>query len=207
LSGLRSTSIVAYSARSVRPAVASLLVAFVLAWPASASAAEPGFVRGAAIESAASWVAGKPVQAWCPTSFAVWDAFARSKGFRDGDQIGGWAYFGGSEAWFHPVVCEGIARRVSGDRTLPIGLLAYSLLLVAHEALHSRGLVDESETDCAALRILPEMAVRFYGFRYTSLADRRHSRVVRMPSLPLWAVIETAWALHRGFDPIYTRLC
>jgi hypothetical protein len=70
------------------------------------------------------------------------------------------------ELWLEKVSCDNLAI-VQRYGVAPDGYYAFapSLLILVHESVHLRGLVDEGKTDCTASRELSKVAVRFFNRR------------------------------------------
>jgi hypothetical protein len=64
---------------------------------------------------------------------------------------------------------------------------------LAHEAEHAKGVGDESEAECAALKVTAEVGIRFFGLR----GQRRFLR----------DMLTVAWRQHRALPAAYTHLC
>lgn len=166
-----------------------LLAAVVaLAFSAPASAA-PDFSAAPRLATPASFVAGKTVSVECAASDAAWARYLASVGY-DG-VANGLTVFGTAETKFSPIVCSSLRRKLAG-KVVPNNLFAPSLLALVHEAVHLRGVLGEGETDCAAVREMPRVAVRYFGVK----AGKQ-----------LRAVMATAWAYRKQQPPEYLSVC
>lgn len=142
--------------------LAALLAALVLT--PSAGAAPPGFVRALELEPAASFVARKSVTVWCATSTATWAAGLRSIGLPASAH--GTANLERREVWLEKVICDNLAIAARyGVATDGYRALAPSVLVLVHESIHLRGVLDEGKADCVAARAIPNVAPRFFGRR------------------------------------------
>jgi hypothetical protein len=130
-----------------------LLVAIAaLAIVPAALAAPPGFTRQVRLEPAASWAAQKPVRVYCGPMV---DASGRG-------------LLGGDELWLEGSGCVLLLRRNAGRPVrdeLEADKLAWFLLTLAHEVQHVRGVRSEAVAECTALRVMPSMASRFFGYK------------------------------------------
>lgn len=130
----------------------ALGVGIVLSLAAHADAAPTPEQRINAIVSEA---AGKPSKAVCTFDAEAWDQQVQETSFgqRRGSTVGGYAYSGTTTVYLGPPTCYTLYDVFSGG-VVYAGLnpTAYALLTVLHEAVHLRGVVDEGETDCTALR-------------------------------------------------------
>lgn len=149
--------------------------AFLLAAVAAALAgtAQAGNQPHPTLDAIASEVAGRPVSVWCETDWDDWHtmtggrfpgAFVRSLT----DTV---AYMG-------PLRCTDLTAAVSGSAS--VTQLGGGLQALLHEAVHLRGVLDEGETDCTALGLVREYAIRYFGFPETVAEKRRVTRTVRV---------------------------
>lgn len=158
--------------RAMRPTldlvrrVAALVASAAAFLPSAAHATAPaGFVDNATLDARAAWVAGKPVQVHCTTSYAVWRDFIGTLTYppSDGVTMGYTPTDGGAETYLAPAVCANVFQWLAHEPVnLPI--LGTALLVVAHESLHMKGVQDEGATECRAFRLMPAFAAR-WGFR------------------------------------------
>lgn len=137
-----------------RDAARALLCAVVLALAlvGTASAAND---PSPALDAAASAVAGKPVTVWCETDWSAWSNLTSQAGYTP-DGAEAFTYFDTPVVYASPGVCATLHLI---RKALPF-TAADALLALAHEATHQSGVVDEGETDCAALRQVAATAVR-----------------------------------------------
>lgn len=171
-------------------------VAVALAFSLQA-AAEDGLRRTPALEPAASAIAGKPVRVLCATSLVAWNHLVAVTFHRPEipagvgvPSIGAFAAAGGSTMYVG-TSCADLVGLLRGK--LPNPEIAGPLLLtVAHEAEHLRGVTDESEADCTALRGLAAWMITQFHVR-----NRRWLHVA----------MENAWGEHRLEPPRYRTLC
>jgi hypothetical protein len=149
---------------------AAALAALTLA-PVALADPPPGFREAVSLELASSRVAGKPVRVYCgPRELPPLDGHS------------GATWPGSNFVHLDNEVCASLGDlqrrlRVRDDRA------AWGLLTIVHESLHARGLVDENETDCAALKQLAASAILDFGFK---------PRTTR-----LRIIVRTTWLLHR----------
>lgn len=164
--------------------------ALVLVGTAAADVAPAGFKESPRLEAAASFVAGKPVTAWCASTTGAFAAAAASA--TGNPATAGFVQaVGAAQAFFPPRVCATIVAYLNKRKVEEYDLAAW-LLTLAHEATHLRGVSDESETDCAALHVMPTMIRRFFEPR---------------PGYTVHDLMAYAWDVHNREPPTYTRLC
>lgn len=135
------------------------------------------------LDAVASEVAGKPVQVWCETSIIDWVTIGAGN-------YSGFTFIGIPIVYIAPRQCETLHALLSREN---IGsyYAASAILTLAHEAVHQRGVLNEGETDCLALPLVPTLAVKHFGIPATVTVNT----VVR--SLRLLRV-KTKWV--RVFD-------
>ena len=116
----------------------------------AAAIATPGFHEAKALEPAASFVAGKPVQVMCANSDASWHDFTTSHyGANVIIDLQGSAEVRGSQLWLSPIACRYLNYGASAPLpTLNYPSLAPSINTLTHEAIHLRGESDEGVTEC-----------------------------------------------------------
>lgn len=173
----------------------------VLAATAAAAASAPldaaatpstGFHRVRALEPAATYVARKPVRAWCTKTYLGWDAYMH-RVMGDSPVPNGLATAGADDLYVAPLECDNLlfaTRTASVAAILPA--LAGPIETLTHEAIHLRGEADEAVTDCAAMRTMGAVAVRY--FHVTRGAE-------------LKKLMTAAWAYHRSGRAVYTTIC
>ena len=85
------------------------------------------------------------------------DAVARSADFvvHDGDTSVAGFWLGKQPRWLHlaPDVCEWIQGLL--DTRLPNARRAFGLTVALHETLHAYGIVNEAQTNCLAVQLVP----------------------------------------------------
>lgn len=182
----------------------------------------------AQLDNVATTVAGHPVNVWCESSWADW--------IHTGDTFGeDWSYLYGFTfqstpvVYVNPAVCGTLHAMLAGS---DVGTFhaSVAILALAHESVHQRGVVNEGDTDCTALPLVPGLAADFFGVprtvtrtrivRYTRTVVRRLSgRLVRIkvpalrttqvsirnPYLDELAASALAW--HRSAPPQYQGTC
>lgn len=150
-----------------------------------------GFVEAPGLEPAASFAAGKPVTVACAASMYDWRDFTTARGSKITPE-GTASSVGGDVAFLDPDVCYRLTRAL---RKPPIDAAVFAeyLTVLVHESEHLRGLRDESETDCAALAVLPQVAHRFFHYRFHRA--------------PLRTLMRYAWESHRRRPAGYRTVC
>lgn len=159
----------------------AVVVCAVLAGQARA-ASEPG-VRDARLSGIASAIVGKPVTVRCAS-------FATLREISGADNAGVTVY-ATRTIYFATPGCDVLAQ-VKGRPETRTTWGGSSLRTFVHETWHMRGITDESETECRALREIGQVALQRFH-----VTDRRW----------LHDAIGYAWAGHRSLPADYTRLC
>lgn len=164
----------------MRWALLLIVVAFV-ALPATALGGNSADQR---LDAAASEVAGKPVPVWCENSWADWIHFGDSVS-QDWTWVSGFTVpSAGPTVYVNPRQCETLHALLNGEN-VGTYYAASALLTLAHESVHQRGVLNEGETDCTALPLVPGLAVSRFGIAsmvsqsYTATTVRRFVRKVR----------------------------
>lgn len=124
------------------------------------------------LEPAASYVAGKPVTVLCGTDATGWRALQDEYLRRaDGtiDQALGFAAVPGNVIYLSPQTCLSLEGHDRGVEA-PFVRFSIALRVLVHEAIHSRGELDEAVTDCLAFRQMAAIGIRFFGYRARSKA-------------------------------------
>ena len=130
------------------------------------------------LDAVASEVAGKPVSVWCETHWSEW--------IHLGDDFGeDWSFLDGFTVLSQPIIFISPSHCLTLHAILDredVGsfLAASSLLTLAHEAVHQRGIQNEGETDCTALPLVPGLATRHLGIPATISESRTSSRWKRV---------------------------
>jgi hypothetical protein len=200
--------------------VATLTAALALAGTATASEAPMP-----QLDAFASEVAGKPVHVWCEDDWAVWDQVAYSNGIV-GHYLGGFTNPAEPVVYVNPSVCEalqiGLVLGPFGYRHAGLAYYAQAILVLAHEAVHQRGIDDEAQTECTALPLAVPMAAKHLRLPMTVSTTRivkvrkkingrwmlvPVQRTVRVanPDLPLLQQWITVW--HRSTPAEYQVGC
>lgn len=152
----------------------AVAVAVALAAP---SQSPPGF-RDTPIEPRIQRIAAVGgATAHCARDAAAWRRFLRARRI-------GFAYaltdIRRRTAYVGPVVCSQLEAWLRGRR-VPVPTLAHAVFVAGHEAMHLRGIEDESAADCATWRGLRAVAAAF-GIRDARLLAR--IRAVMAPEVP-----------------------
>lgn len=133
----------------------------------TASTASAGNWKDARLDAVASHVAGKPLEVQCEDSWYVW--------INSGEQHGeDWSVLDGFTVMSEPVVyvnpdrCETLHALLElGPRGVGAYHAAGAVLTLVHEAVHQRGIANEGDTDCTALSLVDDVAVRHFGYKRT----------------------------------------
>ena len=140
-------------------AAAAASVALVGVATVAHAAAPAGFASSPRLQTAAAYVAYKPIAVWCAKTQYDWEQYLEDGGLA-GD-LNGATKPGSAETSLSPAVCTNL-RRALDRRTVAVSALGPSILVLVHEAIHARGEVDEGKTDCAAVHEMPRVAVKFF---------------------------------------------
>lgn len=141
------------------------LAAFALAAPAAA-----GNAPHPTLDQIATETAGKPVTAWCETSYTDWHSAVSvvSGGRVIGAQYGGFTFFSRPVIYLSPDVCGALRLAlIVGYRDVGIVYLSEAVLTLLHEGVHQRGVTDEGVTDCTALPLVVPTMEKFFGLTPT----------------------------------------
>lgn len=157
-----------------------VLFALVLATAATASAAPAGNWPEPKLDAVASQVAGKQVAVWCEENWGDW-IHAGDSVSEDWSYVDGFTFIGRPTVYLAPSVCETLHALVRLPGAGDVGLYhaALAIHVLVHEAVHQRGIANEGDTDCTALALLGDVAVRHFGFTakerepYTVTTTRR----------------------------------
>jgi hypothetical protein len=114
---------------------------------------------------------------YCARSPAAWDEFERAHRIRLAYAL---TDIPAREVFLAPTVCAPLERWLRGT-PVSTRVLADTVFVAAHEAMHLRGIVDESAADCAAWRALGA-AARAFGIR--SAVRLRRLRALIAPEVP-----------------------
>ena len=130
----------------------------------------PGMILEPVISARAAWVAHKPVTIYCASTNDAWAAYIDSVGTPSDFPNGAASAFGytptdgGTTSYLAPATCAPILKRIA--RATPSFLaLGATLDVLTVESLHLRGEVDDGQTACDALKVLPGFLVAKWGFR------------------------------------------
>ena len=166
--------------------LALLVLAGSLAVPAAAGAPD-GFRDSARLQPITSAIAGRPVVVRCARTNDAWTALLNE--YRVPNARGLVLH---DAAYLSTNVCRSLEGWLRGKAAPTVGTLGVDALTLTHEAMHLRGLVNEHDTDCAALKELPR--VLRVQFRVRSTRN-------------LAFAIRYAWAEHNSSSPIYAGPC
>jgi hypothetical protein len=136
---------------------------------AAVSDVPPGFVANAALSKAETFVAGKPVATYCAPTEAAIAATVDPTLNVEGEAIQGSTVIGSATSYFSPTVCNFTRLWLNGRLVTrkPVNLLtvAMAVLTVAHEGELAKGVSDETDADCAALKALPQLVAKFFPLK------------------------------------------
>lgn len=95
-------------------------------------------------------------------------------------------------AYLSPNVCRHLEGWLRGKDAPTVATVGSDALTLAHESMHLHGLLDEHDTDCAALKALPRV-----------LRERFRVRSPRN----LMLAMRSAQAWHDSAPPLYAGPC
>lgn len=190
-----------------------LVVGVVTLWvtaPARGAYQEPG------LNAAASAVAGHAVIASCAATDAEWAQFETVPGFPF--EVDGFTYASKDNViYLSPRVCQTLTALEDPLKRNEVGpyWAALAIKSLVHESVHQRGVLDEGVTDCTAVTLVSEVAVRSFGYPATSKVYvytktkagtyRRTSKTVPNPVLARLTFWASQW--HRAMPAIYQGGC
>ena len=174
-----------------RVTTATLMLATAL--PAATAAAAPeGFRETTRLQPIA--VALSPAAlVYCSMSNTAWQADITVRfPSLDWTRVGGYRARGTSDVRLAPWTCRALEGWLRGKSVPTLTMLGRHALTLTHELMHTRGINDESETDCAALREMPAMLRTWFKVRNT---------------VTLRTIMAAAWADHRSKPAAYRTVC
>jgi hypothetical protein len=151
--------------------VTAVIAALVLAGTATA-----GNWSDSRLNTAATAVAGHPINVWCEASWSDWvhtgDEFGTDFGL-----VWGLTAPTTTTVFVNPDVCFSLHLLLSGADVGTVNA-AQALLTLAHEASHQAGYWEEADAECHALTKTEDLAVGYFNIRamvmkpYTAIAKR-----------------------------------
>jgi hypothetical protein len=143
-----------------------LMLGFVIAGClAMAAPAVAGNWQDTRLDSAASQVAGHPVQVWCESTWTDW--------IHEGDYlredfglVRGVTWISYPTVYINPTECETLHALLGGEH-IDTYHASLAIQVLAHESVHQRGISDEGVTDCTALPLVPQLAIDYFGIPTT----------------------------------------
>jgi hypothetical protein len=170
------------------------------------------------LDAVASHVAGHPVSVWCEDNWRDWIHTGDSVN-EDWSYVGGFTVLSTPTVYLAPDVCETLhVLAKSGPSFVGAYHASWAVQALVHEGVHQRGVADEGETDCAALSIVGDIAVRHFGYKRTERQAYVHKRKVKgrsvtsvryrqVPSPALAAFTSFAQAWHDAAPDEYQGTC
>jgi hypothetical protein len=120
-------------------------------------------------DAVASEVAGKPVVVHCEDDADAWQQMVRATFEPDprSDLVVGFTQPSRSNiVYLSPRVCLSLHDALtSGVEAAGLKPFALGLQILAHEAVHQAGVVDEAETECRSLPLVLPLAVKYFGLK------------------------------------------
>jgi hypothetical protein len=178
------------------------------------------------LDAAASQIAGKPLDVHCEDSWYEWINAGEEAG-EDWSVLAGFTYVSEPVVYIAPDLCDTLHALLDlGPRGVGVYHAAAAVQTLVHEAVHQRGVTDEGDTDCTALTLVDDVAVRHFGYKrtervpYTVTTTTRRkvggrwvtsrSQAVRyrqQPSQTLKDFHSMAVAWHKAAPPEYQGDC
>ena len=136
----------------------------VLALSVPAFAAD-GFRESTRLETKAQ-VYGVPAVVYCSRTAAIWRDYITPNipVTRRWTSVQGWHPADTQDVYLYSETCAYIEGWMRG-RPVPPERFGGSLSILLHELQHVRGILDESDATCAALKDLPGVARKLFGVR------------------------------------------
>jgi hypothetical protein len=192
----------------------------------TAGTASAGNWKDNRLNAVASHIAGKPVDVHCEDSWYVWINSGEVQA-EDWSLLAGYTYLSEPVVYIAPDRCETLHALLEiGPRGVGAYHAAGAVQTLVHEAVHQRGVTDEGETDCTALSLVDEVAVRHFGYKRTERVPytvtttsrrkvdgrwiRTQSKAVRYRMVPSQALKDfhtMAVAWHEWAPPEYQGTC
>jgi hypothetical protein len=168
----------------MRRLLLAVLVAGVVT--AAATAAPNGFRETSRLQPIAAAVSPGAV-VYCSMNATSWaaDVEARFPAL-PWQRIDGYRH--DAEARLAPWICRGLEGWLRGKNVPTLKNLAVYTLTFTHELMHIRGIKDEGDADCAALRAMPTMLRARFGIKR---------------AVTLRTIMRHAWDEHYGKPPAY----
>lgn len=119
-----------------------------------------------ALNTVSGSVAGHPVQVNCVTDWTVWETELTFRFPTHGNPrlYEGFTNTGVPTVFINPDLCETLTLTLNlGYRNVGTMMFAEAITVLLHESLHQRGMIDEGETDCAAVALTEQTAVSSFG--------------------------------------------
>ena len=178
------------------------------------------------LDAVASHIAGKPLDVHCEASWYEW-INAGEEQAEDWGLLAGFTVFSEPVVYIAPDLCDTLHALLElGPRGVGVYHAAAAVQTLVHEAVHQRGVADEGQTDCTALSLVDDVAVRNFGYKRTERVPytvtttsrrkvngrwvRRQNKVVRyraVPSQTLKDFHAMAVAWHKAAPPEYQGTC
>ena len=131
----------------------------------------------------------------------------------------GFTYLGTPTLYLQPTVCETL-QVLSRYGPAEVGpyWASQAVHTLVHESKHQAGIRDEGETDCAALAVDDDVAVKYFGYKRTDrvtswVKTKRNGRTVyvkkvsTVPSRELARFHSWDHAFHASLPPAYQGNC
>lgn len=151
--------------------------------------APEGFRDSTRLTPVASELAGRPVLVRCARTKDAWVALLNEY---DVPSARGLVLPEQDAAYLSTNACRNLEGWLRGKAVPTVATLGVDAFILAHESMHLRGLLNEHDTDCAALKALPQ--VLRVSFRVKSTRN------------VLFAV-RSAQAAHDSSPPAYAGPC
>lgn len=153
------------------------------------------------IDRGAALVAGKPIDAGCPTSDPEWESEKARVFGQNRPGVQGYADVGGSRVRLAPWICRVLDGQPHGTNGDPVRrTVGAALNILGHEASHARGVADEATASCEGLAWTDDLVLNALGV--TML--RRGGLT---PAGQVAKAIAESRALHATLSPEHRSIC
>jgi hypothetical protein len=177
--------------------VVFVVAAFTLAFVKNAESANQPHWK---LDAIASDVAIKPVNVHCENSLVTWvEMIRRDAPKADPTWVQGYTFLSRPIIYIGPTLCETFYQTVKyGWKAAGPLPLAKAVMILAHEAVHQRGIRDEALTQCLARKTTRNIFIRHFGI---PAKIKVAGKLVVNPDLTRVQNFVTVW--HNTMPPSY----
>ena len=153
--------------------------------------------KDARLDAVASHIAGKPVQVHCEDSWYEWINSGEQQD-EDWSVLLGLTYLSEPLVYINPDGCETLHALLElGPRAVGVYHAAGAVQTLVHEAVHQRGITDEGDTDCTALSLVDDVAVRHFGYKRTERVPYTVTTTTKRKVNGRWTTIRSTAVRYR----------